>query len=76
MKLRTKEDIIAWLEVMSEELANEIGELQDKIDDLTEGELIQADCDTTPLWEDHDRAEAKRSILLELLEKIDRSPVS
>jgi len=74
MKLQTKEEIVAWLEMKSEELTNEIGELQDKIDELTEGELIQADCDTTPLWEDHDRADAKQSILLELLCKIDRSP--
>jgi len=72
MKLQTKEDMIAWLETKSEELANEMGEIQEVIDNMTESELIQADCDTSPLWEEHDRIEAKRSILLELLEKIER----
>jgi len=71
MKLQTKEDIIKWIRVKSAELTETIDDTQTQIDALTEGELIQEECDTTELWENNDRANNKQEILLELLFQIE-----
>lgn len=75
-KLKTKEEIVSWINGRCESLQEEIDCIEEKINGLDQGELIQAEEDTTSMWEDYDRYNAKHEVLLELKYQIDSEKLS